>query len=538
MKADILLLNGTIYDGLGGTPYPGGLAVQGDKIVALGDVTGWSGHQVIDLQGLALAPGFINMLSWANETLIADGRSQSDLRQGVTLEVMGEGFSFGPLNPALRAELKRNQGDIQYEIEWTTLGEYLEYLVSRGVATNVASFVGGGTLRAYALGYADRPATPEELELMQALVSQAMEEGAVGLSSALIYVPDCFYRTPELVSLARTAAEYGGLYISHIRNEAEGLLAAVEEHISIARQAGVRAEFYHLKASGEQNWGKMAAVIERIAAARAEGLPITADMYTYTACATGLDAAMPHWVQEGGHQEWVARLGDPEIRQRVIAEMRTPSLEWENSYLNAGSPENVLFVDFKTAALKPLTGKTLAEVVALRGGSPEEVMIDLVIEDDSRIGTVYFTMAEDNLRQQIRQPWMSFCSDAGSLAPEGVFLKSSTHPRAYGSFARLLARYVRAENIISLEEAVRRLTSLPAQNLGLDRRGRLAPGCYADLTAFDPQAIQDHATFQQPQQFATGVRHVLVNGVAVIEAGEHTGAMPGQVVRGPGWKGE
>ncbi len=538
MQADILLLNGMIYDGLGGKPYPGGLAVQGENIAALGDVSGWSARQVIDLNGLALAPGFINMLSWASETLIADGRSQGDLRQGVTLEVMGEGFSFGPLNPELRAELKRTQGDIQYDIEWTSLGEYLEFLEGRGVSTNVASFVGGGTLRAYTMGYANRAATPEELELMQALLAQAMQEGAVGLSAALIYVPDCFYRTDELVALARTAAEFGGMYISHIRNEAEMLLEAVDELIGIARQTGIRAEFYHLKASGEHNWGKMDSVFERIEAARAEGLSITADMYTYSACATGLDAAMPHWVQEGGHQAWVARLRDPAIRQRVIAEMRVPSLEWENSYLNAGSPENVLFVDFKTPALKPLTGKTLAEVAALRGASPEDVMIDLVIEDDSRIGTVYFSMSEDNLRKQVRQPWMSFCSDAGSMAPEGVFLKSSTHPRAYGSFARLLARYVRDENLITVEEAVRRLTSLPAHNLRLKGRGRLSPGYAADMVAFDPETIQDHATFHQPHQYATGVQHVLVNGVPVIQDGEHTGAMPGQVVRGPGWKGE
>ena len=533
MDAQLLIKNGLIIDGSGGKPYHGDLAISGEQIQALGDLSTWSSRQIIDARGLAVTPGFINMLSWACEPLIADGRSQSDLRQGVTLEVMGEGFSYGPLNDALKAELVKHQGDIRYEIEWTTLGEYLAYLERRGISTNVASFVGAGTLRAYVLGEENRPASPQELAKMQALLRQSMLEGAVGLSSALIYVPECFYSTQELVDLAKVAAAFGGMYISHIRNEADRLVEAVDELIEIARQADIRAEIYHLKVAGRANWDKLQQVIDRVEAVRQEGLEISADMYNYPAASTGLDAAMPPWVQEGGHDAWVKRLQDPVIRQRVLQEMTQPSPDWESAYLNAGSPERVLFVNFKNPDLKPLTGMTLDEIARQRNKSPEETILDLVVEDNSRVGTVYFSMSEENLRQQVQLPWMSFCSDAGSMAPEGVFLQSSTHPRAYGSFARLLAKYVRDEGLLSLEEAVRRLTSLPADNLRLQQRGRLQPGFFADIVVFDPQTIQDHATFAQPHQYASGVEHVLVNGVPVIQDGQHTGATPGRAVFGP-----
>ncbi len=531
---DLVIHNALIYDGGGGAPYAGGVAVQGDRLARVGALAGARGRVELDAGGLAVAPGFINMLSWASEALIADGRSQSDLRQGVTLEVMGEGWSAGPLTEAMKQQALEQQGDIRYPIEWTSLREYLDWLVARGVAGNVASFVGATTVRIHTLGYEDRPATPAELETMCALVRMAMRDGAVGVASSLIYVPACFAPTDELVALARASAEYGGLYISHIRSEGDRLLEGLEELIFIARAANTRAEVYHLKAAGRDNWHKLEAVIERIEAARAAGLAVTADMYTYPAAATGLDASMPPWVQEGGHRAWVTRLRDPATRARVLAEIREPNGAWENMRLMAGSPDNVLLVGFKNEALKPLTGKTLAEVAALRGTSVEEAVVDLVVEDDSRVGTVYVLMSEANVRRQVALPWMSFGSDAASLAPEGVFLKSSQHPRAYGTFARVLGKYARDEGALPLAQAIRQLSALPAANLRLKDRGRLLPGYFADVVVFDPAAIQDHATFAQPHQFATGMQHVLVNGVPVIRDGEHTGALPGRVVLGPG----
>jgi N-acyl-D-amino-acid deacylase len=535
---DVVIRDGTIYDGSGSAPFVGDVAIQGDTIAAVGSVGDARGRAEIDAGGLAVAPGFVNMLSWATESLLEDGRSQSDIRQGVTLEIFGEGKSMGPLNEAMKREAVEQQGDIRYDITWTTLGEYLEHLVERGVSPNVASFVGATTVRIYALGYADRPPTAEELDQMRGLVRQAMEEGALGVGSSLIYAPAFYAATDELIALARAAADYGGLYISHLRSEGGRFLEAVDELLTIAREAGIAAEIYHLKASGKANWPKLEAVIEKVEEARAEGLQVTADMYTYAAGSTGLNATMPPWVQEGGHRAWVERLRDPEIRERVRREMTTPTDDWENMCLLAGSPENVLLVGFKNEALKPLAGKTLAEVAAIRGTSPEETAIDLVIEDDSRVGTVYFTISEENVRRQIGLPWVSFDSDAPSLAPEGVFLKSSTHPRAYGTFARLLGRYVREERLIPLEEAVRRLAALPAANLKLDRRGLLRAGHFADVVVFDPARIQDHATFERPHEYATGVEHVFVNGVQVLADGEHTGAKPGRVVRGPGWRGD
>ncbi len=536
VEYDVVIRGGTIYDGGGSPPFVGDLAIRGDTIAAIGSLGNARGRVEIDAAGLAVAPGFINMLSWATESLIADGRSQSDIRQGVTLEVFGEGWSMGPLNEAMKREMLERQGDIKYEIPWTTLGEYLEYLIQRGVSTNVASFVGATTVRIHVLGYENRPPTPEEMERMRQLVRQAMEEGALGVGSSLIYAPAFYASTEELIELCKVAAEYGGMYISHIRSEGNRLLEAIDELIRIAREAKIPAEIYHLKAAGRANWPKLDEAIRRIEAARAQGLRITANMYPYTAGATGLNAAMPPWVQEGGHRAWIERLKNPAVRKRVLREMRTPTDQWENLYLMAGSPENVLLVSFKNEALKPLIGKTLAEVARLRGRSPEDTIIDLVIEDDSRVGAVYFLMSEENVRKQIALPWMSFGSDAESLAPEGVFLKSNPHPRAYGTFARVLGRYVREEKIIPLEEAIRRMTSLPAENLKLDRRGRLKVGYFADVVIFDPAKIQDHATYERPHQYATGVIHVFVNGVQVLKDGEHTGATPGRVVRGPGYK--
>jgi N-acyl-D-amino-acid deacylase len=531
---DLILRGGTVYDGSGAPPQVGDVAVRNDRIAALGDLSNRTADRIVDVRGLAVAPGFINMLSWAVDSLIEDGRSESDIRQGVTLEVFGEGVSWGPWNERLKQWCRDGQSDIRYEIEWTTLNEYLEYLARKGVACNVASFVGATTLRIHELGFEDRAPSRRELARMKQLVRQAMEEGALGVASSLIYAPAFYAKTEELIELCRVAAEYDGLYITHLRSEGNRLEQAVEEALKIARTAGIRTEIYHLKAAGQANWPKLDTVISRIERARAEGLAITADMYTYTAAATGLDASMPPWVQEGGYNAWVERLRDPKTRLKVLREMATPSDEWENLLLLTGSPDKVLLVGFRNEQLKPLTGKTLAEVATLRGKSPEETAIELVIEDGSRVETVYFLMSEENIKRQIRLPWVSFCSDAASLAPEGVFLKSGTHPRAYGNFARLLGKYVRDEQVISLAEAVRRLTSLPATTLRLEQRGLLKPGYFADVVVFDAETIQDHATYAQPHQLATGMVHVWVNGQAVIADCQHTGATPGRVVHGPG----
>ncbi len=531
---DLILRNGTVYDGTGSPPVAADVAVSGDTIAAVSPLPHARAREELDAKGLVVAPGFINMLSWANETLIEDGRSQSDIRQGVTLEVLGEGRSMGPLNESMKREMVEQQGDIRYNVEWTTLGEYLEFLERCGVSCNITSFVGAATLRIHEIGYADRPPTPEELTRMRSLVRQAMAEGAVGISSALIYSPAAYARTDELIALAEEAAAAGGLYASHIRNEADGLLEALDEFLTIARQAGIRSEIYHLKASGRSNWSKLDTVIRAVDRARAEGLPITADMYTYAASSTGLDAVMPPWVQEGGHKAWVARLRDPNVRARVKQEMNTPSRAWDNGWLSVGSPDKILLVGFKNPSLKPLAGRTLAEIAAMRGTPPEDTAMDLVTEDDSEVGAVFFVMSEENVTKKIRCPWMSFCSDARSLATEGVFLKRNTHPRAYGSFARVLGKYVRDERALTMEEAIRRLAALPAANLGLQGRGRLAPGYFADIVAFDAATIRDNATYKEPHQYATGMVHVVVNGTPVLRDGDHTGATPGRFVRGPG----
>ena len=534
---DIVLRNGLIYDGSGGQPYIGDVAFDGDLIVALGDIGEAAAATEIDVQGLAVAPGFVNMMSWANESLIEDGHSQSDIRQGVTLEIMGEGESMGPLNETMKAEMVRLQSDIHYDIEWTTLAEYLEYLERRGISPNVASFIGAATPRSYVMGQDDRPPTAEELDQMRALVRDAMEDGALGVASSLIYPPGSFADTEELIALSEVAAEYDGMYISHMRDEGANMLEAVEELLTIADEAGIGAEIYHLKSSGQSNWPLFDAAIKMVERARAEGLQITADVYTYPAGSTGLNAAIPPWVQEGGFEASVERMKDPALREKIAREMGEHSDAWENMYLGAGTADNILLVGFKNNDLKPLTGKSLAEVAQMRGTDPRYTAMDLIIEDNSRIQTVYFTQSEDVVRKAIALPWVSFNSDEASLAPEGVFLMSNPHPRAYGSFARVLGKYVREEQLIPLEEAIRKLAALPAETMKIDRRGRLKEGFYADVVVFDPATIQDHATFVEPHQYATGMIHVFVNGEQVLKDGEHTGATPGRVVRGPGWTG-
>lgn len=533
---DVVIRGGTIYDGTGDKPYRGEVAIDGDRIAYVGRPRGLKGRAEIDATGKAVAPGFVNMLSWANESLLVDGLGQSDLRQGVTLEVMGEGNSMGPLNDRMKQQERDRQSDIRYDIDWTTLGEYLARLETRGVAMNVASFVGATTVRDYVLGEADVQPTPAQLEQMQRLVHQAMEEGALGVGSALIYAPASYAKTPELVALVEEAGRCGGMYITHMRSEGDRLVEAVQETIDIARAAGAPAEIYHLKAAGRANWGKLDDVVRMIEAARGSGVRVTTNMYTYTAGATGLDAAMPPWVQDGGLEAWIARLKDPAVRARVLADMRDPKPAWENLYLHAGAGGTLLLA-FKNPALKPLTGKTLAEVAKSRGVSPEDAAIDLVIEDGSRVGVAYFLMSEDNVRRQVGLPWMSFGSDEAAQAPEGVFLLSNAHPRAYGNFARVLGRYVREQHALTLADAVRRLSGLPAQNLALADRGLLHEGYFADVVVFDPKTIADHATFEKPHQYATGVSEVLVNGRIALRAGEPTGAKPGRFVRGRAWTG-
>lgn len=535
---DLVIRNGTIYDGGGGEPYEGTVAVDGDSIVAVAEsLPDVEGRREVDATGMAVAPGFINMLSWGADELMHDGRGLSDLRQGVTLEVFGEGSSLGPLTDSMRARRERSQNDIEYEITWSTLSGGLETLVERGVSPNVASFVGATTVREHVLGHECRAPTDAELDRMQELVRRSMEDGALGVGSSLIYEPAFCAPTRELTALAAAAGEYGGMYVSHIRSEGNRVLEAIDEVLRISRRADVRAEIYHLKASGERNYARLDTAIRMIERARAEGPPITANIYTYVASSTGLDASMPPWVQEGGEEAWLERLRDPAVREKVATDMNDADAEWDNTYAAAGTPEDILLASFDVDSLDRYAGQTLAEVAATRGTSPEETAMDLVLQNGGDVQAIYFTMSEENLREKIRQPWVSWCSDASALAPEGVFLDSHPHPRAYGSFARLLGHYVREEGVISLEEAVRRLTSLPAENLRLERRGRLAEGNYADIVVFDPDSIRDHATFEEPHQLATGVREVFVNGVGVIRDGSHTGATPGRVVRGPGWDG-
>ena len=535
---DIVIRGGTVYDGSGKPGVVNDVGINADTVAFVGDLSSAVGKKEIIAKGLAVAPGFINMMSHAEVSLILDGNSQSDIRQGITLEVLGEG-SMGPMNERMkkdwRDQMKRN-ADLAFNIDWTALGEYLESLQRRGISPNVASFVGANTVRIHELGYENRAPKLDELERMKALIKQAMEEGAMGITTALIYAPDNYSTTEELIELSKVAASYGGMYISHMRSEGNNILSAVDETIRIAREANMPAEIYHLKMGGKSNWGKLDAVIAKIDSANKSGLQISADMYTYTAGATGLDASMPPWVQEGGIKEWIRRLKNPTIRKKVLQEMRTPTDKWENLLLNAGDPERVLLLGFANDSLKRYAGKTLGEVAKIYGKSPEETAMDLVITDSTRVETAYFLMSEENIKRQIALPYVSFGSDAGSPTASGMFLKYKEHPRAYGNFSRLLGKYVRDEKVISLEEAIRKLTSLPASNLKIKKRGTLAPGYFADVVVFDPEKIQDHATFENSHQYSTGMLHVLVNGTQVLENGEHTGAKPGRVVRGPGYK--
>ena len=536
LEVDGLITHALIYDGLGSAPIPGSLAWNADTIVLVGDAGKVNAKLIIDAGGKALAPGFVNMLSWAPETLIHDGRSLSDLKQGVTLEVFGEGSSMGPINEAMRQDMIASMGDHPYDIGWTSLGGYFDFLEKRGVSCNFASFIGAATPRIHELGYANRQATPEEMSRMKQLVAHAMEEGAMGVASALIYAPGTYANTGELIELSRTAAGYGGMYISHMRSEGNHIWSALHELFTIAREAGIPAEIYHLKLSGRNNWNKQDLLEQKIDSANKAGLKITADIYNYKAGATGLDASMPTWCQEGGYQAWAGRLKDPTLRKKILHEMETDTLgSWENFYKMCG-PENMITVEFMNKALRKYVGKTIAEISKDRGSSPAETIADLVVEDGSRVGVVYFMMSEDNVRRNIKLPFVSFCSDAGSIAAEGMFLENNVHPRTYGSFARLLGKYVRDEKLIPLEEAIRKLTSQPCNNLKIEKRGVLKPGYFADLVLFDPTTIQDHASYEKPHQYATGVHQVIVNGIQVIKDGEHTGAKPGRAVRGPGWK--
>jgi N-acyl-D-amino-acid deacylase len=529
---DVLIRGGTVYDGSGGPPVRADVGVRGDKVAAIGDLSKAAGKVVIDAKGMAVAPGFINMLSWSNESLLADGRGQSELRQGVTTQIMGEGDSMGPYTDRMKKRWKSLQADIQYDIEWTSLADYLRWLERAKVAQNVASYIGATTIREYVVGLGDRRPTADELDQMRKLVEGEMKAGALGIASALEYAPAYYADTAELIELCKVASKYQGKYISHMRSEGPRLLEGIDEVIRISREANIPAEIYHFKAAGKANWGKLDAAVAKIEAARREGLKVTADMYCYPAGCTGLDACIPPWAQDGGERAMRNRLRDPDARKRVAADLQKD--DWPNFYRNAGSPENVLLVGFKKDSLKPLQGKTLAEVAKMRGKDPVETMMDLLVEDESRISTVYFMMSEENVRKLIPLPWVSFGSDEASQAPEGVFLKSMPHPRAYGNFARLLGKYVREEKLLPLEAAVHKLAGLPAANLGLDHRGLLREGYFADVVVFDPQTIGDRATFEKPHQYAVGVRHVLVNGTPVIRGGDHTGAKPGRALWGPG----
>lgn len=531
---DLLIRGGTVYDGSGVEPRHADVVIRGDRIVGVGDFAKAKAKRTVNASGMAVAPGFINMLSWSTESLIADGRSQSEIRQGVTTEIMGEGNSMGPLNDAMKKRMLAEQKDLKYKIEWNTLAEYLRYLEKRGISCNVASFLGATTVRAYVIGLEDKQPTPEQLEAMRALVRKEMEAGALGIGSSIIYPPAFYAKTEELIELCKVAAKYRGRYISHMRSEGNHLLEALEELIRISREADIPAEVYHLKAAGEGNWAKENDLLARIEAAQKDGLKITADMYNYTAAGTGLDASLPPWTANGGYPALFKRLRDPETRAKIAEQVRTPSQDWENLYLAAGSAERILLVGFKSEKLKPLTGKSLAEVAKLRGKDPIETLMDLISEDESRIDTIYFVISEENVRKQLARPWISFGSDEASQAPEGNFLKSNPHPRAYGNFARLLGKYVREEKIITLQEAVRRMSGLPATNLGLTERGFLKEGMFADVVVFDPATIADHATFEKPHQYATGVKHVFVNGVQVLKDGEHTNAKPGRALWGRG----
>ena len=533
---DKIIYNGMIYDGIGGNPFKGDIGIKGDTIAFIGDLSGVSSQISIDAKGMAVAPGFINMMGHSEEALIQDGRSQSDIRQGVTTEIFGE-FSMGPLNAKMKEQSQTGQGDIKYKVEWNTLGEYMNFLEKKGISCNIASFIGTGVVRQYVIGEDNKAPTPSQLDSMKLLVRQAMEEGALGVTNALIYPVDFFAKRDELIALSKEASKYGGTYTSHMRSEGNKLLEAVEELITISKEANIPAEIFHLKAAGKNNWSKMDSVIRRVGRARTEGLDITADMYTYVAGATGMTSAFPPSLQDGGFGKLWERLHDPVKRKEMIKAMNTDAVDWENLYYGAGGAEHVLLLSFKQDSLKKFTGKTLAAVAKLRGKAVEETAMDLIIQDSTRVGVAYFLMTEDNVKKQVALPWVSFGSDEASYTPEGVFLKSNAHPRAYGNFARLLGKYVRDEKVITLQEAIRKLSSLPCDNLKIQKRGRLKAGNYADIVIFDPNKIQDKATFEQPHQLSEGMIDVFVNGQQVLKDGVHTGVKSGRFVKGPGWSG-
>ena len=525
---DVLVRNGTVYDGTGSKPRRADVAIRKDKVVAVGNLKSAKAITMVDANGLAVAPGFINMLSHSYNSMLTDARSLGELKQGVTTQIFGEGSSMGPLTE----EMKKRRG----VTGWTTLAEYLSYAEKKGISQNVASYIGATTIREYVIGLEDKKATPEQLAQMRDLVRQEMEAGALGIGSSLIYAPAFYATTEELIEMCKVASQYQGKYISHMRSEGNQLIEAVEELLRISREANIPAEIYHLKASGESNWQKMDQVIKMVEKARRDGLKITADMYTYTAGSTGLNSTLPPWTLDGGYEALFKRLQDPETRKKIAAEVRTPTNQWENMYLLAGAPERILLAGFRNPALRQYLGKNIAEVAKLRGTDPVETIMDLILEDRSRVDTIYFMMSEENVKKQLKLPWVSFGSDASSMAAEGVFLNSSTHPRAYGNFARLLGKYVRDEKVIPMEEAIRRLAGLPTANLGLDHRGLLKAGYFADVVIFDPKTIGDRATFEKPHQYSVGMHHVFVNGQQVLKDGEHTGAKPGRALWGPGKK--
>ena len=533
---DVIIRNGMIYNGNGGKPFKADIATKGDKIVAIGNLSKATAKQIIDAKGKAVAPGFINMLSWATESLIEDGRSMGDIRQGVTLEVFGEGWSMGPLNAQMKEREEKDQSLIKYQVTWNSLGEYLQMLEKKGVTCNVASFVGATTVRIYVLGEDNREPTAGEMDQMKQLVAQAMEEGALGVGSSLIYPPAFFAKTGELIELCKVASKYGGMYISHMRNEGNQLMEALEELITISQQANIPAEVYHLKAAGKNNWNKIDSVISRIEIARKNGLKITADMYTYTAAATGLTSVFPPSLQDGGFGKLWERLQQDAVRSEMKKEMHVDATDWENLYYGAGGGKNILLLGFRRDSLRKYIGKTLAEVAQIRNSTEEETAMNLIVEDSSRVDVAYFLMSEANVKKQMKLSWVSFGSDAWSAAPEGMFLKTNVHPRSNGNFARVIGKYTRDEKVLTLPEAIRKLTKLPATNLKIKNRGELKVGNYADIVIFDQKTVQDHATFQKPHELATGVTDVFVNGVQVLKNQRHTGATPGRFIKGPGWK--
>lgn len=535
---DVIIRNGMVYDGNGGEPYKADVAINADTIAFIGDLSGAGAKTETDAKGMAVAPGFVNMLCQSDVAFLHDGRSQGDIRQGVTLEVMGEGVSMGPLNPRMKKEMQTNQGDIKFDVYWNSFGEYLAGLEKKGVSCNVASFVGAAQIRDYVVGEDNRAPTPAELDSMKALVDKAMEEGAMGVSTSLIYPPGFFAKTDELVALCKEAAKYHGMYISHMRSEGNKLLEALDELLTIAKQANIPAEIFHLKAAGKDNWQKMDTLIRRVEEAQKQGLNITADMYTYLAGATGLTSSFPPTLQDGGFGKLWQRLHNPAIRKEMAKAMNTSSKDWENLYIAAGSPEKVLLLGFNQDSLKKFTGKTLAEVAKIRGTSPEETAMDLIVQDSTRVGVAYFLMSEDNVKKQVALPWLSFGSDEGSYTNDDTaVLKSSAHPRAYGNFVRVLGHYSRDEKVVSLQQAIYKLAKLPVTNLKVQKRGELKVGNYADVVVFNPATITDHATYDKPHQYATGMLDVFVNGVQVLKNGEHTGAKPGKFIKGPGYKG-